>query len=314
MARTAVLISHYNDSDSLLKCVSSILSSSDPDFQVNIYDDNSDPAHLNGIDDILSLDKRIKATFGSDNRGCGYGFNLLSNAADSKIIHYVGADDLIHPRRIADSVEFHDTYRYNGNPCQLIPILSTNIKHLDNRYQLLPSVPAQPLTDSLIKASMYFYTPIVHGTISIPRIGYDRLSPFDDQRRAGVDYMFFCKNNSLVHYFNKGLSRYYIRLKEGSLTRSVSTRQLQLQTHDEAMFHLWKQLLNYISIEEIRTIRRILISSDDVSNNYNPTRSALNQAIRNIGLLIDRLEGASISNVVAIRFLNVLNDYASKSG
>lgn len=288
------------------------MASSDPDFQVLIYDDHSDTGHLKCIHHILELDRRVSVVYGTENKGCGYGYNLLSANADSEIIHYVGADDLIHPHRIREAAEFHCNFPSHDNLPETVNILSTNVRYLDHNYTLLPSSPSERMSDGFIRAAMYFYTPIVHGTISIGRKNYDKLIPFDMNKRAGVDYLFFCQNNSKVRHIKHDCSRYYIRLKEGSLTRSQSSRRQQLKTHDEAMLHLWKQHIASITIDQVTFIRRLLITSDHLTGDLTVSRSALNKAIYNIEQLIEGLATYSVEPLVANHFLNVLKTYASQ--
>jgi glycosyltransferase involved in cell wall biosynthesis len=244
-------------------CIESALASQEQDFEIAIFDDGSSDIERNRLDDISQLDKRIRIIYGDGNKGCGYGFDLLSKEAEGEIIHYVGADDLIHPRRIADALEFHECHRYANHPEQKVPLLATGYRHLDHNYKLLPRARPQQYSHEEIRTCMFLFTPIAHGTVSIPRLGYKHLSPYPGDRRAGVDYLFYCKNNNRLEYFYIDKLRYYIRLKQKSLTRSPTSRKHQLQSHDLGMQHLWSQVLGPVEFNDITLIRRLCISRDD---------------------------------------------------
>jgi len=263
MPQTSLLISHFNDSAGLRKCIESILSSAEHDFEIAIFDDGSSNAEKNQLSDINRLDKRIRIIFGESNRGCGYGFDQLSREANGEILHYVGADDLVHPRRVADAVEFHEANKYYGYPDEKVPLLATGYRHLDHNYKLLANAERQIYSHEEIQSIMFFFTPIAHGTISIPRIAYENLSPYPSDRRAGVDYLFYCKNNDILRYNYIDRKRYYIRLKNKSLTRSPNSRREQLHSHDLGMQHLWSRVLGSVEIRDITLIRRLCISRDD---------------------------------------------------
>lgn len=263
MPQTSLLISHFNDTAGLRKCIESILSSAEHDFEIVIFDDGSTNAEKNQLSDINQLDKRIRIIYNESNRGCGYGFDQLSREANGEILHYVGADDLVHPRRIADALEFHEANKYYGYPDEKVPLLATGYRHLDHDYKLLAKAARQTYSHEEIRSMMFFYTPIAHGTISIPRTAYNNLSPYPRHRRAGVDYLFYCKNNETLKYHYIDSNRYYIRLKLKSLTRSPNSRKEQLHSHDLGMQHLWSRVLGSVEIRDITLIRQLCISRDD---------------------------------------------------
>ena len=310
MPHSSLLISHYNDTDGLKKCVESIASSTDSDFEILVYDDGSDDGHKNQLEDLIKRDSRIRCIFGELNRGCGYGFDLLSKEASGHIVHYVGADDLVHPMRVIEARDFHDTHRISRSEKGSVPILATGYRHLDHAYKLLPQVAARQLCHEHIHAAMYFYTPIAHGTVSILRSGYERLSPFPIDRRAGVDYLFFCRNNEMLTYHYTDKSRYYIRLKQKSLTRTPSTRKEQLESHDLAMHYLWNQNVGDINLEDIRSIRRLCVSADDM-----PSQSAMVDRIKQQRLcaLMDELERSRLTSKQLASLIDYFRDRIMRS-
>lgn len=82
--------------DDLLKCINSIISQTFSDFEIILVDDGSDSEHRTALDDLTTVDSRIKI-FHKSNEGVSVARNFGVSKSLGKYILFVDADDLLTP-------------------------------------------------------------------------------------------------------------------------------------------------------------------------------------------------------------------------
>ncbi|NJS14186.1 MAG: glycosyltransferase family 2 protein [Sphingopyxis sp.] len=102
----SVLIPVYNAAETLPATVRSVLTQSQPDFELILVDDGSRDASLAIMLELAASDRRIRVVQQA-NGGVAAARNLAMELARGRFLAFLDADDLWHPKKLAQHAAFH---------------------------------------------------------------------------------------------------------------------------------------------------------------------------------------------------------------
>lgn len=168
-----VLMSVYNNKDTLVEAIISILNQTFKDFEFLIIDDHSTDNSLSILEKYAALDERIKIMKNIKNKGLGYNLNQGLKRARGKWIARMDADDIAMPDRFEKQMDF-----INENDVDIVGSWATEINEQGKEIGLRKC----PVSDREIKK--YIWTcPIIHPSVMFKRDKIVDIGSYGDERR-----------------------------------------------------------------------------------------------------------------------------------
>ena len=146
----SVIMGVYNQYSEvqLLAAVNSILIQTFKDFEFIIYDDGSEAEPAALLQNLMTIDSRIRVIRCEENHGLAFSLNRCSNEAKGKYLARMDADDFSLPNRLEEEVKFldeHPEYDWVGCNAKIFEgkrIRGTRIMAEEpNKYNFLPFSP-----------------------------------------------------------------------------------------------------------------------------------------------------------------------------
>src|SRR5690606_8624587 len=91
----SVIVPVYNAQDHLARCIDSVLSQSNPSFELILVNDSSTDESANICDSYKKIDKRVKVIHLKENSGPSVARNIAIDAAKGSYLTFIDADDWI---------------------------------------------------------------------------------------------------------------------------------------------------------------------------------------------------------------------------
>jgi glycosyltransferase involved in cell wall biosynthesis len=158
MILVSVIISCYNESDNIYRCLHSIVSQSYKNLEVIIVDDCSTDDTVQIIDRFILDHDYVSFVFIKFSSNCGVGVakNECLKYARGEFIAVMDADDIMFPNRILRQVEY-----LNNNPS--VSILGGGQLMSMKNGKFVKNLPFQNF--NLIKSSLFMRCTMLHPTI-----------------------------------------------------------------------------------------------------------------------------------------------------
>lgn len=169
MPRVSVLMSVYNNQDSVATAIQSILGQAFTDFELLIADDASTDQSAAVIRTFT--DPRIRPWFFTDNNGLEARLNFLAQQAKGEILARMDADDVSHPARLAEQMAF-----LHANP--QVDVLGSGFLYADTGARV-----RLPQSHDAIAARLLFTPGFAHPTVVMRRAAFRQWGPYPALRR-----------------------------------------------------------------------------------------------------------------------------------
>jgi glycosyltransferase involved in cell wall biosynthesis len=170
----SVIMSTYNNEESLEKSIKSILNQSFKNFEFIIINDGSTDSSNNIIEHYANLDSRI-INISQINKGLTKSLNIAINIAKGKYIARQDADDESLPDRFSVQLDWLEKYDYDFCSSRAI---------LNNSGRIIPA-----LTYFLpYKLITLFKNPFIHGSFLIKRKILEEINGYDESFIYAQDY------------------------------------------------------------------------------------------------------------------------------
>ncbi|MCE4935520.1 glycosyltransferase family 2 protein [Aliivibrio fischeri] len=245
----SILFCVYNADEFIKESLDSIKSQhlDELDLEIVIVNDGSTDSSESIIKDFISENKKkfyIKYV-SHENKGLTKSLNLAISMAEGKYIARMDADDISHPRRFLESIEFLEK-----NKLDLLSTKSTRF-YENKEYSSIPKINANKI--KINPDLMKFGNPFVHGSFFGKREVFINLK-YDEEYRTAQDYDFLCRAFNAgykIGYLNKEL--YKLRIDINSSGRNVNSKQSEnakfiVKKHFKTDRYL---LINYKGIKRI---------------------------------------------------------------
>jgi len=191
----SVLMSVYNNENTVGKAIDSILTQNFKNFEFLINDDCSTDATLNIIDSYAKKDNRVKIFKNKENHGLTKSLNYLITQASGSFIARQDGDDISFMNRLTHQINF--IKNENIDACSSRAIIKKSKRIIPNySYYLPPKL--------VIKAK----NPFVHGTIMIKKSVLMKLGGYNEKFYYAQDYKLMkdlIENNYKVKIIKKPL-------------------------------------------------------------------------------------------------------------
>ena len=174
----SVIMSTFNNEDSITTSIESILNQTYDDFDFLIIDDDSHDSTLDILKEFESNDKRVKIFKNNENIGLTKSLNKLINLSNKKYIARQDADDIYLPKRL----ELQANYIENGN----ISACTTLAKLIDSD-KVRPKISHYLPQKIIIKRK----NPFIHGTLLIRKSLIEEMGLYDENFYYSQDYKLF---------------------------------------------------------------------------------------------------------------------------
>lgn len=222
-----VLTSHYGDTQHLHQCIKSVISSFNfagiDDYQHVVFVDGLDGKNHDFNSDIYSF-KNLIFHISTRNVGKSSAFNFMLSRVDCQYIYFLDSDDLFLPEKISQQSQ----YLYSNDV-----VLGTNyFSYLRSSESIfLPSL--YPTSDIDIRSSFVFFPHLLFSSFGcrFSTLSNFSLQPFDESLAAGIDYQFYSRLFPSVRVANLPSPLVFYRINPVGMTKTLSTRIVQLKTH-----------------------------------------------------------------------------------
>lgn len=171
----SVLISTYNDENTILKAVSSIQSQTYKNLEILIIDDGSTDSTHSILISLAKNDSRIKILKNNKNIGLTKSLNILINSSKGYIIARQDADDISYPERIATQIKLMEYY--NLDFCSSRALIMNSKRTIPNFSYYLPK-----------KILIKYKNPFIHGTLIIKRDVLLEVGKYNEHYYYSQDY------------------------------------------------------------------------------------------------------------------------------
>lgn len=189
----SVLVSTYNNSETIETSINSVLSQTYDNIEILIIDDGSED------DTYLKLknfkNNKLKLFKNKENIGLTKSLNLLVNKANGHYIARHDADDISLPDRFSSQINSMKSKNYEVSTTRAMN-LDSNIK-LPGKSFYLPK-----------KLVMKIKNPFIHGTLMIKKSTLVKIGCYDERFYYAQDYKLFSdllKNKIEILNLNKVL-------------------------------------------------------------------------------------------------------------
>lgn len=177
MPKVGVVLPAFNAGPYLLEAVQSILDQSFIDFSLFVIDDGSTDASIDSISRLS--DHRLHLIKNDSNRGLIFSLNRgIEHARDCQYIARMDADDISHPLRFAQQIDYLDR-----NP--RVGVLGAGMRYFGKNVFSRNWI--NPASHELIYAALFGKNPIAHPTVML-RTDCLPLNPYDSNYPKYEDY------------------------------------------------------------------------------------------------------------------------------
>ena len=163
----SVIMSTFNNEDTIKSSVKSILNQTYTDFNLLIIDDDSKDSTFDILKVLESNDKRIKIFKNSENIGLTKSLNKLINLSNKKYIARQDADDISLPKRLELQVKYMEAS--NLLACTTLAILMDSDKVRPKISHYLPQ-----------KIVIKRKNPFIHGTLLVKKSLMEDIGLYDE--------------------------------------------------------------------------------------------------------------------------------------
>jgi len=218
MPKVTVLMSVYNGERYLREAVDSVLAQTFTDYEFVIVDDGSTDGTATILDNYADL--HIVRLTNEHNIGLTESLNRGLSIAQGMYVARMDADDVSLPERFAKQVQFLDEH--------------PDISVLGTGFQIIDDVGTRgvkvlfPTEPSLVKWQMFFYCPIVHPSVMVRRMVYERLGGYNPDVHHSEDYELWLRAPPETKFAN--LPDVLLQLRKHDQNKSIVNIHLDLQS------------------------------------------------------------------------------------
>ncbi len=284
MPIVSIIMPVFNAENTIGLALKSIIYSDFNDYEIIICNDCSKDNTLNVINDFFRLNKDVDYKLISNKKN--YGLSLAKNRCISissgKYIASLDSDDQIHPKRLSAQVDFLNRNKH-------ITVVGTSQKMIFPNGKFKYSYP--PMSDGLIKASLFVRTTMLHPTIMV-RADFLRANKIRYSSRNSKyieDYIYFLNIYSKGGFFANlhnvydtynflNTKKWEINNTKNTLNKNLIRRKIleSIEIQPKSNYFSYFNLLNFTeepkSIFEIfGLIKFIFICTKNIKNNYGGT-------------------------------------------
>lgn len=182
-ARITVGIPAFNAERTLAAAITSVQRQTFSSWELVVVDDGSTDATVEVARSLAAGDGRIRVLADGDNRGLVARLNQLSATATTELLARLDADDVMHPRRLAEQLAALD-----ADPgLQLVATGAWVVDESDRVYAARHLRPLAPDHAATLRND-YLLHPTVTG-----RTSWFRAHPYDDRFLRGEDKELWCR-------------------------------------------------------------------------------------------------------------------------
>tara|TARA_B100000886_G_scaffold340558_1_gene311249 strand:+ start:292 stop:984 length:693 start_codon:yes stop_codon:yes gene_type:complete len=173
--KVAVIMSCYNNEDTVKSSVESILNQTYRNFEFYIVDDCSEDRTHEVLNELSKKDSRLIISKNDSNLGLTKSLNILINNTASELVARQDADDISNPKRLKYQIDYLNKKNLDA--------ITSRAKRNDNN-SVIPRM-SYYLPKKLI---LKFKNPYIHGTLLIKREVLKSLHGYDENFIYAQDY------------------------------------------------------------------------------------------------------------------------------
>jgi len=265
----SIIIPSHNRPQMLRRVVTSALAQTDPDFEIWVIDDASEPPAAQAIPDLLT-DARVQVHRQEPNGGAAVARNTGASLARGEVLVFVDDDDEITPDYLAGVRAVFDS-----SPPR-VGWVGGSIRHLRDTAHGVETVRDEHWAENLAgpgraheKLMATPTTRFCFSGLAVKRVAFEAVDGFDTAYRCSEDREFLMRLSGksdvaplhavgvLVHHHDgPKLNRYSKKMAE-SYRRIVETHYTQISQNPQAlMAFAYKTAWLHYQVGENKTARR----------------------------------------------------------
>ena len=174
----SIIMSVFNNSKTLERCIKSILNQDYENFEFLIMNDFSKDSSNRILKDYENQDSRIKVFNNKENIGLTKSLNILVNKSKGELIARQDADDYSSENRLL---------------MQLSYLRDKNLDACTTRSRVISTGKARPAMSYYlpIKLSMKYKNPFIHGSLMVKKEVLNDIGNYDENFYYAQDYKLF---------------------------------------------------------------------------------------------------------------------------
>jgi glycosyltransferase involved in cell wall biosynthesis len=235
----SILIANYNNGKYFQDCYSSIVSQTDPNWEVVIVDDCSTDNSVVLIKGIIGEDSRFKFFENRENKGCGFTKNKCVEISSGEICAFLDPDDSLTPDAIALMVLEHKKHPEAS-------MVYSNLLYCDEFLNFQYENKSRPVQNS--DPLFFDFEGSISAFLSFKRSSYDSTEGLNSYLLRAVDRDLVLKLYEVgsAIFLDRGLYKYRIH------PNGISTSGNQ----DKAYYWYWVTVIDAakrrnVNIEEL---------------------------------------------------------------
>lgn len=222
----SVLMSVYNDARFLPLALESLLSQTEPDFEIIIIDDCSTDGTVEILRQAQAQDPRIQVLRPEHQQGLTANLNRALSHAQGTLIARMDSDDLCTPQRFERQASF-----LNAHP--KVGVVGCFFEKIDAAGQSLGNQTALPLDDAGIRRFLQSGNPLCHGGVMLRKKLLTDIYGYRDCFSAAQDYDLWLRIPPEAHFAN--IPEVLYSHRRHGLSVSYQKRLLQYQMKSLAL-------------------------------------------------------------------------------
>jgi len=193
--KVSVLMTVYNEEETVLLTVESVLGQTFKYFEYVIYDDGSKDRTLEILHELEKKDKRIKVYSGGKNLGVARAVSAAAQKCAGEYIAVIDAGDLCNPARLEKQAGFLDK-----NPD--VYIVGCYHHWIDRRGNIINSYEF-PTDVKKLKGHIFGFGAVAaHPCLMIRKSLFDKTGSYDSSLKTSMDYELYLRTLSLGFYIS----------------------------------------------------------------------------------------------------------------
>lgn len=212
----SVLMSVYNDEKYVSMAIESILNQSFKDFEFIIINDGSTDKTMKILKEYEGKDSRI-VLIDQENKGLTKSLNIGIKKAKGKYIARMDSDDISHPLRLQNQLEFlenNQEYGFVGTNVEKIDANGNHIEYNTTKH-----------TNEEIQKTLCTRNCFAHGSVMINKELVGKILQYDEEFKYAQDYRLWAKIAKEFKVVNLQEPLYKLRLHENSISKEKIEQQ-----------------------------------------------------------------------------------------
>lgn len=238
MFRISVVIPLYNKAPHIGRAIRSVLSQTEPDFEVIVVDDGSTDDGAAVVSALLPSDSRLKLVR-QENQGVSAARNRGIAEASSDFIAFLDADDEWRPDHLETLLRLRARFPEAGAYATAYSYVNTRGRAVPGKFKAIPAPPWEGVMPDYFKSAALGDPPVTSSSVGVSKCVFTEIGPFRTGEKIGEDLDMWGRIalHKPIAFSWKGTSVYHLEATERAVERTPILADLPFVKTAEAHFN-----------------------------------------------------------------------------